>query len=571
MAISTTAEIIKSTLPDVEIPNTNIPDFFFKHIRQHVEFVDESNPRPVLISGTSADEFLTVEQMEAMSKKFATGLYHSVGVRGGDVVAVILPNSIYYAPVVLGILMLGASCTLANPANTARELVYQLKDSGAAWIVTTLAIKDVVGDAATELASLIRKIMFIEKEGVPENESSVFDIMCTDVSTHCPEDTEQQPTADSVAFIPYSSGTTGHPKGVLLTHRNIIANILQVLGLQTYVDPGTSGDSSAPSCINGTTVAVLPMYHIYGLLFHCFQGACRGVTTVVMAKFDMLKFLALIEQYKATEALLAPPIVNGLAKMRTTTQKYDLSSMRSVLVGAAPLSKDTIATLEEQMPGLKVFQGYGLTETSPAVSLNRYEDRVIESSGRLLPNIEAKVVDDDGNTLDVGARGELCFRGPNIMIGYLNRKEDTERAIDQDGFFHTGDIGYVDAQQHVYLTDRKKELIKYNGFQVAPAELEGIILQHPSVHDCAVVGIYDEARQTEVPRAFLVLSHEKAADEKIDMAETEIANQVVEWTNGQVAYYKHLRGGYVILESIPKSAAGKILRRVLKARHSGAV
>ncbi|KAJ2400607.1 hypothetical protein GGI23_001931 [Coemansia sp. RSA 2559] len=556
-----TNEIIKSAFPDVDIPDANMPDFFFEYIRRNASVVDKSSPHTLYVSGASSDEFLTAEQVETMSKQFAAGLFHNVGVRSGDVVAIILPNSIYYAPVALGVLMLGASCTLANPANTARELLYQLTDSGATCIVTTLRIKDTVSEATAKLGPSVRKTLFIEKDGLAENESSVFDVFCTDaVNT-------DKPTAESVAFIPYSSGTTGHPKGVLLSHRNIIANILQVIALQTHVDPEpASKDVAVPSCLCGTTVAVLPMYHIYGLLFLCFQAACRGMTTVVMAKFDMLEFLRLVEQYKVTEAILAPPIVNGLVKMHDTAQKFDLSSIHSILVGAAPLSKDTIAAVEKQYPGLRVLQGYGLTETSPAVSLNLYEDRILESSGKLLPNIDAKVVDDDGNILKVGARGELCFRGPNVMAGYLNRKEETEQSIDADGFFHTGDIGYVDAQQNVFLTDRKKELIKYNGFQVAPAELEGIMLQHPDVRDCAVVGIFDEARQTEVPRAFLVLS-QRTNDEKIDVMADDIANQVVEWTNSQVAYYKHLRGGFVVLDAIPKSASGKILRRVLKEKY----
>ncbi|KAJ2552282.1 hypothetical protein EV175_003375 [Coemansia sp. RSA 1933] len=566
MTVSTTnAGIIKSILPNVDIPDTTIPSFFFQYLRQHAKLMDMENPQALFVSGTSSDERLTLEQVEMQSKQFAAGLYHKIGMRRGDVVAIILPNSIYYAPIVLGVLMVGAACTLANPANTARELLYQLKDAGATCIVTTLSIKEAVSEAAADPSVAIRKTLYIEKDGLLANEASVFDVLCVESSIIAQDAGPVE--SDSVAFIPYSSGTTGHPKGVLLTHRNIIANILQVVALQTHVDPGAvAEDDPAPSCMGGTTVAVLPMYHIYGLLFLCFQAACRGMTMVVMSKFDMLKFLGLVEQHRVTEAILAPPIINGLVKMHKTAQKYDLSSLKSMLVGAAPLCRDTIAAVEEQYPGIRVLQGYGLTETSPAVSLNMFGDRELESSGRLLPNIEAKVVDDDGSILEVGARGELCFRGPNIMAGYLNRKEETERSIDADGFFHTGDIGYISEQQHVYLTDRKKELIKYNGFQVAPAEVEGIMLQHPKVHDCAVVGVFDDARQTEVPRAFLVLSQ---MDGKMDTTADDVAREVVEWTNGQMAYYKHLRGGYVVLDAIPKSASGKILRHILKEAYGG--
>ncbi|KAJ2654919.1 hypothetical protein IWW48_005819 [Coemansia sp. RSA 1200] len=590
----TTADhlITKSTLPKVDIPDASIPEFFFKCLWKHPELVDESHPRPLFVGGTCADEFLTARQVETLSSQLAAGLYTKVGVRKGDVVAVILPNSIYYTVVVLAVLMLGASCTLANPVGTVRELVYQLRDSDSKFIITTAGIKNAVGKAVAEVGPRIRRTLFIEREGdeVTENKSSVFDVLCTEADSSNSSDIWDQTATtidpDSVAIIPYSSGTTGYPKGVVLTHRNIVANILQVTMLQTYDGPDPSSSSSSSTSLSsltnsakgseiresnkrGATVAVLPMYHSFGLLFLCFQAPSRGITTVVMAKFEMQGFLELVEKYRVTEAILVPPIVSGLAKMsEEALYKHDLSSMRSVLVGAAPLCKDTIAAVEKRLPGLRVFQGYGLTETSPAVSLNRYEDPVAGSSGRLLPNIEAKVVDDKGNAVDAGSRGELCFRGPNVMAGYLNREKETGESIDSDGFFHTGDIGYIDEQQHVYLTDRKKELIKYNGFQVAPAELEGIIQQHPSVRDCAVVGVYDARRQTEVPRAFVVLSS-SGADEKIDNGNGSgnVAEEVVAWTNSQVAYYKHLRGGYVLLEAIPKSASGKILRRVLKEKY----
>ncbi|KAJ1731388.1 hypothetical protein LPJ72_003964 [Coemansia sp. Benny D160-2] len=597
--MSTTADhlITKSTLPKVDIPDTSIPEFFFKCLWKHTKLVDESNPRPLFVSGTCADEFLTARQVETLSRQLAAGLYTKVGVRKGDVVAVILPNSIYYTVVVLGVLMLGASCTLANPVGTVRELVYQLKDSDSKFIITTTGIKDAVDKAVAEVGPRIRKTLFIEREGdeVTGNKSSVFDVLCTEAdssnsNSNTGDTWDQAATTidpDSVAIIPYSSGTTGYPKGVVLTHRNIVANILQVTMLQTYDGPDPSSSSSSSTSLSsmansakgaeiresskrGATVAVLPMYHSFGLLFLCFQAPSRGITTVVMAKFEMQGFLQLVERHRVTEAILVPPIVSGLAKMpEEALYKHDLSSLRSVLVGAAPLCKDTIAAVEKRLPRVRVFQGYGLTETSPAVSLNRYEDPVAGSSGRLLPNIDAKVVDDEGNAVDAGSRGELCFRGPNVMAGYLNRETETSECIDCDGFFHTGDIGYIDEQQHVYLTDRKKELIKYNGFQVAPAELEGIMLQHPSVRDCAVAGVYDARRQTEVPRAYIVLCSPLGADEKIDSGDgsENVAEEVVAWTNSQVAYYKHLRGGYVLLEAIPKSASGKILRRVLKEKH----
>ncbi|KAJ1987992.1 hypothetical protein GGI25_004681 [Coemansia spiralis] len=529
--------IISSLMAPVDIPDTDIATFFFDKLRTHSELADSTAPRPVFIDG-STDEQLTLVEIESLSTKLASGLYHAKGIRRGDVVAIMLPNSHLYLPIILSVLVLGASCTLANPAFTARELAFQLKDSCAKCIIAMAAFNGVVREAIEGLEEEVQ-VLFTDtpeplKVSVEESCESIFDIL-----------TDLKPPVEPIdpsttALIPYSSGTTGHPKGVILTHRNIIANILQAM-------------AQMPLTNRGTTVAVLPMYHIYGLTFLCLIMPCRGLTTVTMHKFSMPEFLQLVERHQVEEALLVPPIVNMLAKMSNID--HDLSSLRSVLVGAAPLSKDTISVVEQRLPHMRVFQGYGLSETSPAISLNRYEDRVVESSGQLLPNIDAKVTSDSGD-LKIGEIGELCFRGPNIMAGYLNNPEETQRSIDQDGFFHTGDIGYIDSHRHVYLTDRKKELIKFNGFQVAPAELEGVLLQHPLVRDCAVVGVFDQKRQTEVPRAFVVLNNNDSED----------VGCIVEWANAQLAYYKHLRGGCVVVDAIPKSPSGKILRRVLKEK-----
>ncbi|KAJ2890525.1 hypothetical protein GGI21_006138, partial [Coemansia aciculifera] len=233
-----------------------------------------------------------------------------------------------------------------------------------------------------------------------------------------------------------------------------------------------------------------------------------------------------------------------MVKMRHTASAYDLSSLKWVISGAAPLGTETARCLELAYNGLAVMQGYGLTESSPGLSLGGPLAHRKGSSGQILPNIEAKVINDSGQSLEAGETGELCFRGPNIMIGYLNNDKATRETIDQDGFLHTGDIGHVDADRFVYVTDRKKELIKFNGFQVAPAELESILIQHPQVRDCAVVGVFDQQRQTEVPRAYLVLAPLEDTVTSTNLDET--AQAIVTWMDCQVAYYKQLRGGYKI-------------------------
>ncbi|KAJ2848668.1 hypothetical protein IWW36_003163 [Coemansia brasiliensis] len=545
---------LKSSLPDVDIPALDIPTFFFNSVKKSAEFTRENSPRPLFVDGAKdSKQSITLAELEDQASKLASGLYHHAGLRSCDVVAVVMPNSIHYTTVILAVLMTGASCTLVNPAYTARELAHQLLDSKAKHVFTTAALCPNL-DAAISENSIPISQLYVVDETAPTLEHIKAQPMS---SIFCEKDyprayiTNEQEQQSTVAFIPYSSGTTGKPKGVMLSHRNIIANILQAAALV--------GCQHQKLKFPSTSVGVLPMFHSFGLLFLCLLMPFNGTSTVIMSKFDMTRFLQIIQEYRVTETMLVPPILNCLAKMPKATEQYDLSSLITIIVGAAPLSSDTIAALEKKLPQMQVLQGYGMSEGSPALSLNPASGlRNVLSVGRLVPNIEARVLNDEGKFVGIGKSGELCFRGPNVMLGYVNNPEETQKTIDQDGFLHTGDVGYIDEHQHVFITDRKKELIKFNGFQVAPAELEGLLMQHPQVRDCAVAGVFDEARQTEVPKAFLVLADTDAQD-----AQT-IGQKVVEWLNAQVAYFKQLRGGFTILDVIPKSASGKILRRMLK-------
>ncbi|KAJ2457085.1 hypothetical protein GGF42_002891 [Coemansia sp. RSA 2424] len=541
---------IKSSLPDIVVQHPDLPAFFFSRVRQNASFAPtQPQPlRPLYIDGDNPSVTLTLDAAEAMTTRLASGLYHAAGVRPGHVVAIAMPNSVHYLPIVLAVLTLGATCTLANPAYTPRELSHQLSDSQARLVITVAALRPTVAEATAMLEAECDVPIFLADNSNGDGYISVFDLLSDQDFPH------PYIAPSATAFIPYSSGTTGLPKGVKLSHFNVIANILQI----TAVHQTTT--TSSITSYHPTSIAVLPMFHSFGLVFLCFVMPIAGITTVLPRKFEMSQFLRLVKKYNVTETMLVPPIVNALAKLPPKTLADCLESLRWIVVGAAPLSSDSIATLESRLPGLLILQGYGLTETSPAISLNPPAARNSASVGRLLPNIEAKVIDDEGRTLGGECQvGELCFRGPNIMLGYLNNDEATGQAIDEQGFLHTGDVGYIDMLQHVYVTDRKKDLIKFNGFQVAPAELEGILLQHPSIRDCAVAGVFDHKRQTEVPRAYLVLtSPAELATGDLD------AQQAVDWVNGQVAYYKQLRGGFVIVNAIPRNASGKILRRLLE-------
>jgi acyl-CoA synthetase (AMP-forming)/AMP-acid ligase II len=276
-----------------------------------------------------------------------------------------------------------------------------------------------------------------------------------------------------------------------------------------------------------------------------------------MQSFDLVKFCQTVQREKITIAWIVPPVALALAKAPIVDQ-YNLKSLRDLHCSAAPVPTEIITTLHQRI-GAPVRQAYGLSEASPAVSAQRIEEwnKPIGTSGRLLPNMSARLMTTDGKEVEArGGEGEVCLKGPNIFKGYYNNPEATAAAFDAEGWYHTGDVGKFDEHGNLYVTDRLKELIKYNGFQVAPAELEALLIQHPAVADVAVVGVYVESRVTELPRAYIVVTAGYKGDEKLE-------EELHKWFNERVAPHKKLRGGIRFVEAVPKSNAGKILRRVL--------
>jgi acyl-CoA synthetase (AMP-forming)/AMP-acid ligase II len=303
------------------------------------------------------------------------------------------------------------------------------------------------------------------------------------------------------------------------------------------------------------TIAVLPFFHIYGMVVIMMLGLASGGTIVSMPRFDLVEFLGVVQKYKVSILPLVPPIVLGLVKHPAVAQ-FDLSSVRLVFSGAAPLGEDIARALSTKL-GCPVVQGYGMTEASPVTHLSPTRNSPFKpgSAGKVVPNTEVKIVDVvTGAEMDRGQEGELLIRGPQIMTGYLNRPEETAACLDREGWYHTGDVGYVDEDGFFFIVDRTKELIKYKGMQVAPAELEALLLTHPAILDAAVVRRSDE-EAGEVPKAFVVLKPDEAS-----RATTSLA--IMDWVAGRVAPHKRIRH-LEFTEQIPKSASGKILRRVL--------
>jgi 4-coumarate--CoA ligase len=298
---------------------------------------------------------------------------------------------------------------------------------------------------------------------------------------------------------------------------------------------------------------------IIGLTCLIHQSMYSGLQLVVMPKFDLEHFCKIIEDQKVTFAYVVPPILVLLGK-NPVVSKYDLSSLRMMNSGAAPLTRELVQAVHKRL-GVPVKQGYGLSETSPTTHTQPWQDwnKTIGSVGKMLPYQTAKYMSPDEEEMPVGETGELWIKGPNVFKGYLNNPEGTAHALTADGYFKTGDVGHQDKDGNFYITDRVKELIKYKGFQVPPAELEGILLSHSNVADVAVIGLYDKEQATEVPRAYIV--------PKDGFGKTEAeAKDIADWLSTKVAHHKKLRGGVRFVDEIPKSVSGKILRRLLKVK-----
>jgi 4-coumarate--CoA ligase len=510
--------IFRSSFPDVDIPDVPLTQYVLAR-------TGELGSKPALIDGPTG-RILTYAELDAAVRRLAGGLA-AQGFGSGDVLALMAPNLPEYAVVFHGVAMAGGTITTINPTYTEHEVNHQLTDAGASILVTVPMFLETAQKAA-EGTSVERIYVLGEAEGIP----SLTELFGEPLAEHVPV------SPDDVVVLPYSSGTTGLSKGVMLTHRNLVANIIQVLG-----PAGLSEDD--------TIIAVLPFFHIYGMQVLMNTGLAAGATIITMPRFDLEQFLQLHQDHGITRSFVAPPIVVALAK-HPVVDNYDLSRLEQIFSGAAPLSAE-LATECGRRLGCEVVQGYGMTELSPVTHLTPPGGYKPGSVGVLVPNAELMIVDPaSGEPLGIDADGEVWVRGPMVMKGYLNNPAATEATIDADGWLHTGDIGHVDADGHLYIVDRLKELIKYKGFQVPPAELEALLLTHPAVADAAVIGLPDE-EAGEIPVGYVVL---KSGQEVT-------AQEIAEFVAGQVAHYKQLRR-VEITDAIPKSASGKILRRVLR-------
>ncbi len=508
----------RSPLPDVEIPDTTITAHILRSAAQHPD-------RAALIDGPSG-RIYTFAQLSEMIHRFAGGLA-ARGFGRGDTLGIMAPNVPEYAVVFHGVAVAGGTVTTINPTYGAEEVRFQLQDAGASMLITIgtfagTAMAAIDGTDVTEVLTI---------DGA-EGTGNALELLGDPI--------EQVPVdlADDVVVLPYSSGTTGLPKGVMLTHRNLVANCVQT---EPCVQPRN----------HEVVLAFLPFFHIYGMQVLMNLQLSVGATVVTMPRFDLEQALRIVQEHRVTRFYAVPPVVLALAKHPLIDQ-YDLSSVVQVFSGAAPLGADLAAEAAARV-GCEVVQGYGMTELSPVSHCTVEGDFRPGTSGITVPNTECRLVDPEtGADRDIGQDGELWVRGPQVMKGYLNNDDATRDTIDDDGWLHTGDIAIVDEHHHVSIVDRVKELIKYKGFQVPPAELEALLIAHPKIADVAVIGVPDE-EAGELPKAFIV------PQPGVALTAEEVQAHVAE----HMASYKRIRM-VEFVDEIPKSASGKILRRMLR-------
>ncbi|KAF5302855.1 hypothetical protein FQA39_LY02035 [Lamprigera yunnana] len=535
--------VIKSTFPDVEIPNISITECIFKNFHKF--------PQKIAVECSSTGRKYTYEDVLIKSRNFNRVLRKIFKLVPRDVVAIVLPNIPEYSICVYGCLDANLVITTINPTYTADEISKQLLDTDAKLVITLTTLYSVV-DESLKLTNRRIPILTVkteESESLPREAINLHELLNTNVDI---EDIPL-PNSNDLAILPYSSGTTGLPKGVQLTHRNIVANFAQVEhpDIKIYTETSDTHQDVVP--------AMLPFFHIFGFsaLVVAHMAALNKIVTVL--KFAPDTFTNLLKTYKPHTLFAVPSMINFISNY-VHIKSEDLKSLRTVVSGAAPLSgKDEEKLLKKAASDLVIKQGYGLTETSPVILLTT--NRTLKlctpgSVGEVLSNTKVKLVNKDNKlVLDANEPGELLVKGPQVMRSYFKRPEESRNAF-ADGYFKTGDLCYYDENKSFYIIERLKDLIKVKGFQVAPAELEDILRTHPDVVDAGVIGV-SHSKYGEVPKAYIVPKPNC----------TVKTDEILGYVTKRVVNYKRLIGGLSVIDNIPKNAAGKILRKDLQQLH----
>ncbi|WVQ85050.1 hypothetical protein IAT38_007214 [Cryptococcus sp. DSM 104549] len=551
-------QIYTSHIPDPPLPKSSSFEYLFPKSGEYKYYPKPRGSKVAFIDGLTGRS-VTREEVEQQGLALAGGL-KKLGLKKGDVACIFGLNSLEWVNACYGCQAAGVITSSANAGYTPSELLHQLRDSTSQTVfveptLLPVLLQTIKLDPAYTLPQE-RIILLCQKTAKPDN---LKQYLCTedlwdlgkgvDGRMEWVEGDEQR-----TAYLCYSSGTTGRAKGVETTHHNITS---QLQCVAPSIEPITDKD---------VFLAILPFSHIFGLVKHVHFSVRMGSTVVLLPRFEEIAVLKAIEKYKVTFGVMVPPVILLLLHSANVAN-YDVTSLRGIQSGAAPLSGDLIEAFHAKFPHAKVVQAYGLTETSPAAMLMHLESAEAYAgfAGRLIPTYEARLVsaDEPRRDVELGERGELWLKGPSIMKGYWRNKAATDDAMYEGKWFMTGDVATIDKDGWFMIVDRLKELIKYKGFQVPPAELEALLLTHPDIADVGVIGVYSKKDVTELPRAYIVLKRGLA-----NLSHTEQAKkskEIQDWVATKVANHKKLRGGVILIDVIPKSPSGKILRKDLKA------
>ncbi len=516
--------IYHSPLADIPLRDQSITERVFEGLI--------SRPDAVVLTDGPTGRTMTASQFMDQVKRLAGGLTEK-GLGAGHTIALMAPNMPEYCTVFHGVAWAGGAITTINPTYTASEVTHQLRDAKAELLVTIPAFLDtaraaVAGTGVTEI------IVIGEAEGA----TPIAALMGSPLATQAPVDLENH-----IVVLPYSSGTTGLPKGVMLSHRNLVVNVDQIIQAGEFR-------------MGETCAGFLPFFHIYGMTVVMNVHLAGGGAVVTMPRFDLEMFLRISQDHKARRMWVVPPVALALAKHPMVDQ-FDLSSVEQVFSGAAPMGAELSDAVGKRL-NCTCLQGYGMTELSPVSHVSAPGAVKSGSSGRVVANSACRIVDPvSGEDQAPGKEGELWIKGPLVMLGYLNNPTATASTLDADGWLHTGDIAYIDDDGYMYIVDRLKELIKYKGFQVAPAELEATLVSLPGIIDAAVIGLPDP-EAGELPIAFVVPAPTGSPSD--DDIKAHFAKAL--------SHYKQLHR-ITRVEAIPKSASGKILRRLLRDQVTG--
>ncbi|OCK74966.1 4-coumarate-CoA ligase [Lepidopterella palustris CBS 459.81] len=528
----------------IDIPPTDLLSYLFP------EGKGPSNT-PIWIDAEEPHHSLSPKQLLLWVKRLAVGL-QGMGLEAGDVVMVYSHNHIFVPVAYLGISGAGFIFSGTNPAYTVDETVFQIQNTGCKVILVEPGLLPTVIRASSKTNFPRDRIFLFSDKPTPpihgfrDWRSMVGSVEAADKWRW--KTLNKEASINTVAVLNYSSGTTGLPKGVMISHQNVIANVEQSIYMRDLEQPYHPSNRPPERWLG-----FLPLYHAYGQLWSIVAAARTLTPCFFMRSFSFTKFLQHIQNHKVTHIQTAPPVLVMLAK-RPETSNYDLSSLKNILCGAAPLSKELQNEVSDRFK-LKVVQTWGMTEvTCSCLHVPGGLDDRSGSVGYIDPNASIKLIDEDGKEAGVGDRGEIHVKGPNICLGYWKNERATAEMFDEDGYLRTGDVAVRDHKGWYWIVDRKKELIKVKGFQVAPAELEALLLEHEHVADVAVVAL--QVEHEELPRAYIVIKDEHNGKS----TEWDIER----WMAERVAKHKHLTGGAVFIEEVPKSASGKIQRKVLK-------